>query len=527
MDLISVIKRIAQRENVEGQSEYLSTWLSYYEGKQASLNYKIYNGSNYKRRKRKSLKVPKKLCEDFANFVLNEKCEIIVDGKAQDNLNAFLDKEHFWSRANANYEQAMGLSLGAWVEGIEGLQVNDKGEMVGKGKLKVRYINATKIYPITIVDGKIVECAFASENTNYTNLELHLLDPNTNTYIVRVCKLDKSGGVIVDSNIEKNTGIQDFYSGSETPLFQLVYPNLTNNLNINSSLPISVYANELDKFDCLDEKYDDFNTEFMNGKRRIFVNSELWNVDVSGEGKVAKTFDENDTLFYSLHFQDNSKPMIESSAEALREQSYINAINSELTLISMGVGFGKAFYNFEGGSSRPLQTATAVVAMNSDTIRTIKKHEEVVRTALIDFVKAVKYLSNTFTDEPIGEFNDEDITILFDDTIFEDKETEQTRDRTNVTSGLMSEVEYRMRWFGESEKDAQTYVYNNLRYKLINNNLQALTSGAMTPIDFVNICYGDMNETKKVEIATYIAEHITIGSPIDNFEDLENPEETY
>ena len=525
MDIISVIRRISERENVEGQSEFLSTWLSYYEGTQKALHYKIYNGTNYKRRKRKSLNLPKKLGEDFANFILNEKCEIVVPEKSQELLNDFLNKEHFWSKANANYEQAMALSLGAWVEGIEGLTVNDKGEMVGKGKLKVRYINATKIFPITIEDGKIIECAFASENTNYTNLELHLLEPNTKTYIVRTCKLDKSGGVIIDPTIENNTGIQDFYSGSITPLFQLVYPNITNNLNINSSLPVSVYANELDKIDCLDEKYDDFNTEFMNGKRRIFVNSELWKVETES-GTVVKSFDENDTLFYQLNFQDNTKPMIESSAEALREQSYINAINSELTLISMGVGFGKAFYNFEGGSSRPLQTATAVVAMNSDTIRTIKKHEEVVRTALIDFVKAIRYLSNTFTNEPLGDFKDEDISVLFDDTIFEDRETEQTRDRTNVASGLMSEIEYRMRWFGENEDDAKKYVYNNLRYKLINNNLQALTSGAMTPIEFVEICYGDKDEMKKQEIAMYIEEHLTI-SDVSSFEDLEQDEETF
>lgn len=524
MDLISIIKKIANRENVEGQSPYLSTWLDYYNGTQKNLKYRVYNGNSYKRRTRKSLKMPKKICEDFSNFILNEKCEIVIDEKAQVNLNAFLDKEKFWSKANANYEQAMALSLGAWVEGIENLVVNENGEMVGKGNLKVRYINATKIYPITIVDGKIIECAFASENTNYTNLELHLLDEKGN-YVVRTCKLDKSGGVITNG-IEQE-GIVDFNTGNNIPLFQLVYPNITNNLDINSHLPISVYANELDKLDCLDEKYDDFNTEFMNGKRRIFVNSELWNVDVNDKGGTVKTFDENDTLFYSLNFQDNSKPLIESSAEALREQSYVNAINSELTLISMGVGFGKSFYNFEGGSSRPLQTATAVIAMSSDTIRTIKKHEEVIRTALIDFVKAIKYLSNTFTNEPLGEFDENKITILFDDTIFEDRETEQTRDRTNVTSGLMSEVEYRMRWFGENEKDAQKYVYNNLRYKLINNNLQALTSGAMTPIDFVNICFGDKDETQKVEIATYIAEHISIGSPIENFEDLENPEETY
>lgn len=513
MDLLSTIKRIANRNKIEGQSEYLNEWLKYYQGTQSALNYRVYNGTRYKRKKRKTLKIQKKISEDFANFILNEKCEIIIPEEPQKLLNAFLDKEKFWSKANENYEVAMALSLGAWVEGIDNLIVNEEGEMVGKGQIKVRYINAPKIYPITINDKKIVECAFASYNTNYTNLELHLIDEETGNYIVRTCKIDNSGNTIGE--------IQDFDTLSNIPLFQLLYPNIANNLNINSNLPISIFANVLDIIDCLDEKYDDYNTEFMNGKRRIFVNSELWRVDTE-DGQVIKTFDENDTLFYALNFQDNSKPLIESSAEALREQAYINAINSELTLISMGVGFGKSYYNFAGGAGRPLQTATAVMAMSADTIRVIKKHEEIVRTALIDFVKAIQHLSNTFTDEPLGQFDESEISVLFDDSIFEDKETEQTRDRTNVTAGLMSEVEYRMRWFGESEEDARKYVYNNLRYKLINNNLQALVGGALPVAEFVNICYGDKTEQDKQQIITYITEKLQSQSTTyPNFEETE------
>ena len=289
-----------------------------------------------------------------------------------------------------------------------------------------------------------MECAFATKNTNFTAIEMHVLVEGN--YVVKICKVDNNNHTVVGE-------IQEFKTLSNIPLFQLVYPNIVNNIDINSHLPISVYANQLDKFRCLDEKYDDFDIEFRNGKKRIFVNSELWKVDTES-GSIVRSFDENDTVFYELQFQDNSKPMITSSCDPLRELSYINAINSELGLISLGVGLGTDLYNFSS-QGRPIQTATGVMAKNSEAIRTIKKHEKVVKNAIIGFIKAVAYLSNNFTDDPFGEIKT--INVLFDDTFFEDKDSEQTRDRNNVSAGLMSEVEYRMRWFGETEEAAKEY----------------------------------------------------------------------
>ena len=51
---------------------------------------------------------------------------------------------------------------------------------------------------------------------------------------------------------------------------------------------------------------------------------------------------------------------------------------------------------------------------------------------------------------------------------------------------------------GLSKDDAEQYVFDNLRYKLISQNLQALQSGVMMPRDFIEICYKDYDEAKKV-----------------------------
>lgn len=517
MDIISTIKRFSGRKSIVGQSEYLNLWNSYYSNNQSSAYYKITTGSGTEiTAKKKSLNMPKKVVEDFSNFILNEKCQIIIPEKSQLLLDKFLDKSQFWSRANVLLEQTMALSIGAIVEGVKGLEVDENGAMTKKGRLKIRYINATMVYPITIEDGEITECAFASENTQYTEVEMHLLNEEGN-YVVKIFRMDTDAETVIP--FEDGTDVIEFNTLSNIPLFQIMRPNLVNNLKINSQLPISVFANCLTNFDCIDEKYDDFDVEFKNGKKRIFVNSKLWKVNAM-DGSVQKTFDPNDTLFYALDFEDNSKPLIESSSDPLREASYIEAINFELNLISSKLGLGKGFYNVKAvESSRTsmiAKSATEVLAMSAETVRTIKKHEIVINEVLINFTRAIQYLSNTFLDDPelppLGDFASDDIRIIFDDSVFEDKSTEQQRDITNMQAGLMSEVEYRMRWYNEDEQSAKKYVYNNLRFKIIGNNLQGLTSGAMPPKIFVDICYGDKTEAEKAEIEAYITEQLEKSS---------------
>ena len=50
---------------------------------------------------------------------------------------------------------------------------------------------------------------------------------------------------------------------------------------------------------------------------------------------------------------------------------------------------------------------------------------------------------------------DADITIDFDDSIIEDKETERKQDLQDVSIGVMSLEEYRAKWYGETVEQAR------------------------------------------------------------------------
>lgn len=48
----------------------------------------------------------------------------------------------------------------------------------------------------------------------------------------------------------------------------------------------------------------------------------------------------------------------------------------------------------------------------------------------------------------------------FSDSILTDEETERNQDRADVSMGAMQLWEYRMKWYGETEKQARAAVQN-------------------------------------------------------------------
>lgn len=133
---------------------------------------------------------------------------------------------------------------------------------------------------------------------------------------------------------------------------------------------------------------------------------------------------------------------------SLRAEQHSKAINDDLNYLSLKCGFGTDRYQFGATGAK---TATEIISENSDMYRMIKKHEILLEDALRQLIQIIirlgMILGNTLNPEC-------EITIDFDDSIIEDKETERSRDRQDVSMGVMSLAEYRAKWYGESEEDA-------------------------------------------------------------------------
>lgn len=504
MEIYNYIKEFFPNRTLEQQSSHLSEWKSWYEGYLKSFHeYRIYTGSEYVTLKKKSLNIAKKSCEDWANLLLNEKCSITV--KDQETLDEILKDNNFWVRANNLVETSFALSMGAFVESLENVSVVDAGEgkliitKTANSKVKIDYVNALNIYPITFKDGKLVECAFASEGTNEVYVSIHKLNEKQEYEIIN-CTYNKQGETLTEKSV------YTFYTGSTKPLYQIVKPNICNNLDVNSPLGISIYANAINTLMAIDNAYDSFDTEIQYGRKRIIVDNRL--INVSEDGQVNPTFDPTDVVFYTLppKLNGDDKDLIQEISSPLRTDSIAMALQEQLNVFSASAGFGKNYYTFgNSGGGRPIQTATGIVAQNSDLFRSIRKHEILLEQAIVDMVDTIAYLTNNFT---TNKLDAEEVVVQFDDSIIEDTESQKASDRTDVQNGVMSKVEYRMKWYGEDEDVAteklEKFSLDDLDVR-INALLTGLQSGAISPDEFAKQVY----KGKDDEFITKMTEYIT------------------
>lgn len=437
-----LISKIAGKE-IYTQNEHLDEWYSWYQGKSKTFHfYKLYNGEKDVNCEKATLGMAKKGCEDWADLLLNEKCDIIIEEK--DKLDIILDDNNFWVKGNQGVDKTFGLGSGGFVVSVKDITVNDDGTLAEEltGRVCIDFINALKIYPITIVNGECIECAFVSTHSEGININIHLLRDGVYK-IYSIIGKGKNDNYAFSEPVEFNTM-------SDIPWFQIYRPNKVNNQDINNDGGISIFANEIDCLKNIDNAFDAFNQEFIQGKKRTYVSSKATRVSKIN-GEVKRVFDPNDAYFYLLPEDENSeKPYVQVESPDIRSEQLIKGIQQALDLYSFKIGLGTGYYKFD---SKGVKTATEVISENSDTFRTLKKHEIILESVLRNLTKAIMYASTTFT--PVKFKLDQEITIQFDDSIIEDKDAERKRDMIDVNAGIMSKVEYRMKWYAEDEKTAR------------------------------------------------------------------------
>ena len=228
--------------------------------------------------------------------------------------------------------------------------------------------------------------------------------------------------------------------------------NIVNNADDDDSNPMGValFANAVDTLRKIDLTYDSYANEFDLGRKRIFVAPELLD-DKYGN----PTFDTSDTVFYRLpedYLKDTNEAIKEVNME-LRVDAHSKAIDDDLNYLSVKCGFGTQRYRFVNGN---VQTATQVISENSDMYRSVQKHELILDEVLKELIRIIIRLG--IASRVAGLNEDTDITIDFDDSIIEDKQTERNEDRKDVSMGVMSLPEYRAKWYGETEEKAAARI---------------------------------------------------------------------
>lgn len=412
-------------------------WIDWYKGELDSFHkYKMYNGFQFVDKKRASLKMPKRVAEEWSSLLYNDKVCIMIDEKNQSILDEIFKSNKFDCKFSELLERTFALGTGALVE------YND-----GKGNAKIDYIIAPMIFPLRQENGEIIDCAFGSVKGNDIYLNIHTEDNGIYTIQNKIYK--KIKGRYEEQPVNEMEDV----TTSIVKMFQIIKPNIANNIDLFTPFGISVFDNALEQNKAIDMTYDSLKNEFDLGKKRLFVKTETLTyktvVGIDKDGNTTTTevpiFDEEQTEFFALPGEDNNdKPITEINPQ-LRITEHIDGLQTELNLFSDSCGLGPDRFVFKDGTV--YTNSTQVISTQSKLYKNIVNHEKILRYALIDMVKALMFITKS------TEYK-EDITINFDDSIIEDSKETRTQAILELNNHLIDDIQYYIDVYKMTEEQA-------------------------------------------------------------------------
>ena len=443
----------------DGMEALIDKWHEWYSGSAEGFhNVYINNGLSTVKRTMHRLHMAKRVCEDWANLLLNEKTYILTGNKksslfiqGEDGSGGVFGENDFWTEANRLVEKTFAMGTGAIVCGVDGVDVDIKGNIhpTENGRINFDYIDARSIFPITWSGDKIKEVAFARQvvenGEQLIYIQAHLVEDGEYTIYNR-CFSEKDGfcEVPLPENIAPKVK-----TGNNMPWFAIIKPNIVNNAVSTSAMGISVFADAIDIIKGIDLCYDSLNMEFVLGKKMVFLRRDLLERDDNGNYFAPQ--DTNRQLFmYHGDKALDGDMMPQEFNPALRVADHVRGIQEQMNYLSSKCGFGERHYRFDASN---VVTATQINSENSNLFRSIRKHEILLERPLISIAKAVLYIGARFLCKEIDE--NASVSIIFDDSVIEDEASVQKRDLELVKEKIMMPYEYRIKHFGEDEQTAK------------------------------------------------------------------------
>ncbi|MBQ1572965.1 MAG: phage portal protein [Clostridiales bacterium] len=423
------------------------------------------------KRKMSYLNLSKAVCAELAQMVWTDQSDIsistngVVDGQ-KDVIAEFVGKVLAENNFNVKMLDAIekaaalgGEALKVWYEVKHDSEGN---EIPNSGRIRIGYCMADQFVPTAWDNAEISEGVFisriAKDGYYYTRLEWHKWDALT--YVIT--------NELYRSEIKKNntTEPQDILgyryplssiypylnerteiNTIEKSLFSYFHTPVANNLDDNSPLGVSVYANAMETLHALDIAFDSFVREFRLGKKRIIVPARMIKTVVDPiTGKSVRYFDATDETYEALSTDDPDSLKIQDNSVELRVDEHVAGINAFLNIFCLQIGLSAGTFSFDAKSG--LKTATEVVSENSKTYKTVKNFQNMLVPAITRLVDNIIEVAALYGLEYEGKSiaaekeKGYDVSVILDDGITQDRQTNINEGMALVNARLMSKKKF-------------------------------------------------------------------------------------
>lgn len=367
----------------------------------------------------KSLNFAKRACADDANL-----CEIIDInvGKSQEKFKGVLDvlkKNRFDTQYRKQLEKmAASGTVGGYIR-LAGASYLSNGTIKG-GKICINYVEAEGIIPLTVVNGDVIECAFAGEDIvrgkTVGTLVIFKLENGmytANTYVFED-----------DKNVpEKDTAIQ---LGDVKPFF-IMHVAEVNNLDNMEGYGYPKLYSTIPVLEVLDLSYNILFSDLDKGEKIMLVNELLCKFDANGLPRFTPEQKKYFVQYGEKH--SDEKSLIHEYNPTIRIDDVKKIFETCLSLLSMTFGYGTKKYTFESGQ---IKTATEYIGERQDAMQELNKQRYEATQYIQSICKAIIWFSNTFHGT---NWNlDDEICVQFDDSYITDRQTELESMRADAIS---------------------------------------------------------------------------------------------
>lgn len=370
-----------------------------------------------------SLGLESSVSREFANVVTNE---MTVNIDKNDSLNELMRK----ALADLPSELQKGLATGAMII-----------KPLGRGK-GVQYVPQSEFIPIEYDCWNRLKKVIFPEVKKigdywYTRLEYHSLENGqltiTNT-AYRSTQKEYLGAEISLTDVEEWAKLPEkkVYT-TDKPVFGY-YRNPLPNIIDSSGAGMSIFDKALNVICFADRQFCRIDDEFDSARRRIIA-------DEQGVKRVnGKT-----TLGANIFTPIDVENLFEDFTPDIRQADYIAGLNAYKREIEFLCGLS---YGDISDPQTVDKTATEVIASKQRKYDSVKAIQYNLRSCIEELAYALAF----WEAQTLSGYS---VSVNFKDSILTDEEAERKQDVQDISMGIMSKLEYRMKWYGEDEATAK------------------------------------------------------------------------
>ena len=369
------------------------------------------------------LNFAKRCCADDANL-----CEIVEinageNEKKFEGVQEILDDNRFGVMYRKQLERlAASGTVGAYIR-LDNATLLENDTVTG-GDIRINYINAAGIVPLTVENDEILDCAFIGSDLvkgkNEQTLVVFQRDEK-GLYTAETFVFDENNREIVDRHITLQLG--------DVKPFAIMRTAEVNNLDNMEGYGLPKLYNAIPALKIVDLCWNILHGDLSKGDKLLLINELLATIKKDDKGQPIMTAEQKKLFILLGEKLPDQKSLIQEYNPEIRTGQIKEAMELALSLLSMMFGYGTKKYTFEDAQ---IQTATQYIGERQDEMQELNKQRQEAIDYIEGIVEAIVWFSNQFK-QTTWEL-DEEICIEFDDSYVEDKNSKLERMRADALS---------------------------------------------------------------------------------------------